>query len=798
MCAILYIITNLPTDIMNLHTILDMFSSNFVTSITAAYAHNLWVGVLGVLLGIVGLIGVLYIVAYFILCPIKRDMRLARKNYWIWVAILLVCTTLVIQLWGAMYVQTVTPTDEISVAREMLIFLYGSSVDPDNLPQAGYSYILMTFIKLFVFNGILVATMVGLFDRRISHHREGAIRYSKLTLWALRNRYAVVIGSNEVAASVIKNILQCDKELGANSSLNRHCEHHHKYILLQTKRRAEDVRRMLESHLNDDEIDRIIIYTASRDSMSELSKLHLEYASEIYILGEQTIIGETETHHDAMNMRCLNLVAKILLNYKQSLPANKTYEPKVCRVMFEYQTTHSVFQFSDISQTVHETLDFIPFNRYESWARKVLVDHCTMDHEQHIKYTPLDGYEGIHADSDKYVHLVIVGMSKMGVALGIQALFQAHYPNYVHQPNLRTRVTFIDSNADKEMAFFKGRYATLFELIRSRYLDTTKSTDTGWIDPMEHTSCKWKHLSATGNNFLDVEVEFVKGEIESEGVRQYLQEITSPSIPSKLSIAICLTHTHQAIAASLYMPIQVYTCSQLQQILVYQREAADAIYNISEESMYNSVRYAKLRPFGMLYANYMDDMTLFWKAVLTNAIYGFDSLPNKLINRSDPNVQLILKAWHKLPECKKISNKLFADSMYQKIRCMLNLSKEHAIGGYHNTLFKDPQLLQQIATAIEQNTHLAECEHNRWNVEQLLMGFAPILQEDDRDLQILVSSKQDPKSLIKQLKMSTVKVHPNICDYAHLDLIDPYSKGYDKKLNNAILTILRIVDGEGL
>lgn len=779
---------------MNSHSLSYLFSSDICSKILADYSTPTW-GWIGIISGILGILVAAYLIFYFIFCPIKRDTLLARKNYWIWVTLFLLCVSAATQLWGVIYTQLVSAQEPISKSWYMLIFLFGSSIDPDRMPEAGYTYMLLTWIKLFVFNGILVATMVGLFERRITHYRDGAIRYSKFVLWLLRNRYAVVIGSNEVAAVVIKNLLNSNTN-ESKASPDYHCEHKHKYIILQTTRRAQEVRQMLESHLDDKEIDRIIVYTASRDSQAELSKLHLQYASQIYILGEQTVIGETEAHHDTMNMRCLNLIGKLLLAYKNTLSSGKTYTRKICRVMFEYQTTHSVFQFSDVSENVKETLDFIPFNRYESWARKVLVNHCSEDHGQTIHYTPLDGYEGIHADSDKHVHMVIVGMSRMGIAMGVQTLFQAHYPNFVKNPSLRTRVTFIDSNADKEMSFFKGRYATLFELARTRYLDTTTGQNTGWVDPMMRTDNQWQHLSTEGKNFIDLEIEFVKGEIESEGVRRYLHDITLPALNSKLTIAICLTHTHQAIAASLYMPIEVYTCRQLQQILVYQREAGDVIYNISEKTKGNSVRYKKLRPFGMLYANYMDDMTLFWKAVLTNATYSTNELPIDIMNNTDPLVQQLLDEWHQLMECKKISNKLFADSMYQKIRCMMSLSPEEAIGGFHNKLLQNEHAIHTLEAEFKKNnTTLASCEHNRWNVEQLLMGFAPILEEDDKALQQLISEGKDSRELINQLKASSVKVHPNICDFDHLDKIDPGAKQYDENLNNAIPTILAAVDG---
>jgi hypothetical protein len=77
------------------------------------------------------------------------------------------------------------------------------------------------------------------------------------------------------------------------------------------------------------------------------------------------------------------------------------------------------------------------------------------------KYPFLDR-EPITADSDKHVHFVIVGMSQMGVAMGIQAAHICHFPNFVTK-GIKTKITFIDENAEREMNFLQGRYLHLFE-----------------------------------------------------------------------------------------------------------------------------------------------------------------------------------------------------------------------------------------------------------------------------------------------------------------------------------------------
>lgn len=757
---------------MKIYSLDPLFSHEFWEMLWNTHPSSL-------LFGLVGFLFVLFILSHFIFFPIRRDIRLARKNYWVWVFLFTLAIAAAMQLWGVMYshISSSHVGSTPSQPWTMLLFFLGAESDSSFLPEVGLSYMLMTLIKIFVINGILVATLVGLFDRRISHYRAGEIRYSKLVFQRLKNRYAVVIGFNEVTATIIKDLLSSREN-------NLAC------ILLQTNRNASEVRNILESQLSDSDLNKVIIYTAYRDSEKELHELHLPYAFNIYILGEQSILGNAEAYHDTINMKCLHLVAQILQDYKKSHPSR--YRKKPCRVMFEYQTTQSVLQFSDVSDVVRETLRFIPFNRYECWARKVLVENSV----DGITYVPLDGYDGLHYDSSEHVHLIIVGMSKMGVALGIQCLFQAHYPNYVRDPNLRTRITFIDTHADKEMLYFQGRYATLFELIRHRFLDANQSSemdsksDHGWIDPMQQPNCKWKHLSDDGKNFLDVEIEFVKGELESEGVRRYLVERSQDPI-SKLSIAICFPNANQAIATSLYMPTEVYENPNLQQVLVYQREAATIVENISEETK-NCLRYDKLLPFGMVHGNYMDDRTRYWKGVLTNAVYNATQtkhpLPMDLNNNADEALKSIIAEWEALKECKKISNKLFADSIHQKLRCNMVLTKKQSADNQYDEAF-----IEDISRTLKEHKDvIAECEHNRWNIEQLLMGFSPIKAADDHQLRHLVREGANDAVKAKKaaLKNSPAKVHPNICDFDHLDEIDPYAKTFDELLNNAIPDIL--------
>lgn len=812
-----------------------------------------------IIFGIAGGVFLISLLRWFIGHPISRDRVLVEFG-WKYFILLVLIMAASICVMASFFVSETCPCQESVVMSDSatdnkpLLTAIKYAVKMQEAKDGNLGFVRFIFIMLFqivVFEGMVLAAIVGWTSRRTKRLQKGQVRYSKedlcckyVSLWdafddiqplcrrywkrswrwlkringgVQKNSYAVVIGANEVAPSVIKNLLMHEDE--KKNSLDYAHETENQYVILQTSSEIGEVRQTLKAYLTKEEYDHVIIYSDIRYSYEGLKALHLEDASEIYVLGENTTIDGGETYHDTMNMRCVNLIADIL--------GDRMDDKKVCKVLFEYQTTFSIFQFSDVPDSVHRAMHFVPFNRYDSWARRVMVDNkakalidendTTSDNATHaplVEYTPLDGFEGIKYDDDKRVHFIVVGMSKMGVAMGTQALFQAHYPNYVRDNSLKSRITFIDANAEQEMQFFKGRYATLFELARHRYIDANAcaksevESDYGWEDPAEQSDYKWKHLSKEGKNFLDVEIEFVKGELESDGVRDYLCRVTADK-KSKVTIAICLPLTHQSVAAALYMPLEVY--KNVQEIWVYQREAADIIENL-EHARETNERYKKLRPFGMLYGEYIDSRTHYLKALLVNAVYDMDGkYKDEYVDMGEPKTYTgLTDSWNDLTVALQWSNMYFVDSMYQKLRCM---------NGDEND-----------------NDNMARCEHNRWNVQQLLLGFSPADEHELAEFaQLDVNKKTEAakkarakwKEAVKwnelteplerkhakehelykqspygiydakknELKHGSCHIHPNIVHYDLLDKYDSGAKGYDETLNQGIQRILNHVDG---
>lgn len=676
---------------------------------------------------------------------------------------------------------------------------------------------LIAIIGIILLNGLLISTLTSWFERRRNQWINGEIRYKRKDFRAFKDpqhkfggdRIAIVIGANENAPAVIHNLL-CGK-----GETNHGIPY---YVILLTDGSVQEVRDRIASYLNEDDSERLVIYNGQLDSVEEIKNIPIEQATEIYVLGESKS-DTTDSYHDSLNMKCVHNIAN-------QLSQRNVGRRIVCWVQFDFQTTYSVFQFSDLPKNIKERLDFIPFNCYENWAEKVLVDGEYSEKGKEdcecrvIKYAPLDG-EGITADSELNVHLVVVGMTKMGIAVAIQAAQLAHFPNFrIGDSNpRRTRITFIDLDAENEMNFFMGRFQNLFKLARHRYLDLSVkdyNLDIEWNDPMrDEANNEYNYLS---NNFLDIEWEFVKGSVANAGVRDYLNktakeaDVTAGNGKSILTVAACKQLSNEAIAEGIYMPESIY--DKAQQILVYQKESSEILYNLyfDEAGANCCKRYYKLRPFGMQDADFTNNKPSLYTAMLCNYVYCTnamgsisklkpDDIKSKLdsiidnvkteisrcstLQSSEDAIKSARDNWNNLSIFNKWSNRYLANSFKTKLRSI----------GYNGDNYEiDKSIIEQNMESNRRN--MAECEHNRWNIQQLLMGFRAYTNTEDDEYRKTLTNNgvQGTIEFKKSKQKGREKAHLDIRPYSQLSKYDPHCQAYDEVFNASIPEILSIVD----
>lgn len=489
-------------------------------------------------------------------------------------------------------------------------------------PNARFIAAAVTLLGTFLLNGLLVSAVVGWVDRRKERWRKGEIIYSGLHLGSCP--HYVIIGGHDSIYGVIRSIFNINE---AENSLQCHKKKGKvPFLVIQTSRDVERFRRELFSWLSEEYHEKIVIYYGDRTSESDLAMLALEKAKEVYVLGEDARIDDQESYHDTMNMVCLKNISKYVKGISRFyINKAKNDDSRLpCRVVFEYQATFNIFQTTDVN---HDKIKFLPLNYYEMWAQKVLVRQemmgkCNKDKEwKPLKgfealcrknvnaYFPLEGYDGIKSNEDNFVHLIVVGMSRMGVALAIEAAHLAHYPNFETRGK-HTRITFIDSSMEQERNFFMGRFKELFSLARQRYVPEmykgvySDNIRFPWYNPLSEECGNGEFATGyLGRDFIDVEWEFINGSIETPEVQQYLIDASANEY-AKLTIAVCLPENSQSVAAAAYIDDKVYASEFLLQVLVYQRLNDELINQINENVRYNR----RLKAFGM--ANECFDLSL--------------------------------------------------------------------------------------------------------------------------------------------------------------------------------------------
>lgn len=780
---------------------------------------------------LIGVAGIFFCGLFLLLCmffPIARD-RMLVKGHFTFSVILFVffipfIYTLIFKGFDIVSSSDLLSSSEGEYKNASLFWdIYYHFVNPGSQHMATAHGRLFTGLiavsGIILLNGVLISTLTNWFERRKEQWANGDIRYKsfrvffKLDKFSV-NKIAVVIGASENAPTIIKNLLDGKGETKKGRPY---------YVVLLTNGKVKEVRDRIASYLNEEDSERLVIYNGQLDSVEEVNHIPIELATEIYVLGEENGIGDdSASYHDTQNMKCVHNIASYLTQ-------NQIQRRIICRVQFEYQTTYSVFQFSDLPDNIKEHLVFIPFNRYENWAQAVFVDSeysekSKADNEQRIiKYTPLDG-SGISVDSDKNVHLIVVGMTKMGIAVAIQAAQIAHYPNFKidgDNPH-RTKITFIDPDAENEMNFFMGRYQNLFNLARHRYLDLSGreyAFNTEWIDPLLNERSEYTYL---GPNFLDIEWEFIKGSVEQPGVQEYLRQSAEEAYScvdhgnaycdgkSLLTIAICNKFSNKAIAEGIYMPANVY--DKAQQILVYQPESSEILYNLYFAEKNNiSKRYSKLRPFGMQNADFTINKASYYCAMLCNYVYfskPFGTISNDTSNKLDDIVNDIRKeivtctsargtkefmrpardAWKTLSIFNKWSNKYLSNSFKTKLRSIGYTCDKYLCG---------KNLIEQKMESCK--TSMAECEHNRWNTQQLLMGLRAYTENENNEYITILNNEGTGKAkgFKKSKQNGREKSHLDIRSYSRLAEDDPQNHLYDEVFNACIPEILAVVESIG-
>ena len=584
----------------------------------------------------------------------------------------------------------------------------------DNTHVHGWMLIASSIIFLFgafVFNGIIIGIITNSIEQRVKNHKEGHIHY-------LKSGHYVIMGYDEMVPSFISHVFEKDKEA---------------YILILTAKETEGVREWLLKSFSEKQMERVIINYGHRISTEAFKDIHLEAAEEVFVVG-----NHSNAAHDAINVECVDSICRYLEEKPQC--------PDRITCVFKDLDTYAAFKTSEIFNNVKRLgIEFIPYNFYTGWAKQVFVKRLYRDFDNpgtEYRY-PLVYGKGIKPDDDKYVHLVFVGTTNFAVAFAMEAAHVLHFPN---ADKAKTRITFIDVNADKEKDEFITRNRHFFEVQAYSYRDLS-------VEPKDVPGYIGREcLMFSGNdaNFLDVEFEFIKGDVFSKRVQDLISDWAQEHKNEKqcLSIFLALADQRQNFVMGMNMPDEVY--ANAVPVFIRQNRSDNFVTNLRNadtrekdnkltystvkdgvvEQKERDARYAHIYPFGMNETAFSADDHSLKRAKLINYLYEtanyetykFQSI---LVLDAIPEEKIWEEAnayWQKLSVALKWSNLYNSYTMRTKqrtLRAMRGLDIDDESHDY-DTL-SDYEVEQ-----------LAIVEHNRWNVEKLLMGFRKPRRDEDK------------------------------------------------------------------
>ena len=625
--------------------------------------------------------------------------------------------------------QDYSPNNKLSAAVFHLLTNGGQNMLKSNM---GW---LVTIIGI-----ILVAIVTSLFTNWFD---KIALKYINGETHYKFNHHIAVFGYHEMLPGLIKQLMESDYS---------RC-----LFLVQTSR-IDKARTDLSSHLTQKQMNKVILQKGAITSVSDIHMMCIDSAQEIYILGEEMKLG-ADSSHDIFVLQCLkNVASNITKPYNDN---DKIF----CHLMFEHHSTFSVFQHTDLNKEISEKLAFLPFNYYEMWARQIFVNtSLTPCATQESPYLPLEGTTGIGPNDKAHTHLIVIGMSRMGIAMGIEAAHLGHYPNFIANPDCKTRISFIDRNARTEMYHLQGRIESMFQTSNWRFIEPSHEqygySDTSidrspWRHPLEDELSTSPYKSEShhlGKDFIDVEWEFIQGDVENPAIQDYLR-LSANDSNTRLTVAVCVPDSNQSIAIALNLPSVLY--EKAIQVLVYQRTGDAIAATLSKGVVSGHSPYSKLKAFGM-----------------SDRCYDLQLVKSLLFLNSE-----IAKKWDELfpPQkaqghgAKESNDKSLAAKMWSNIYNACHMwTKLRSVGS------KDGYI------PAESIPILSKTEHVRWIAEQLLTQFRPLTEDEQKDV---IEGRQTKKYLKERM------AHLDICSCERLEDIDSSVVPIDDALVKAIYAL---------
>ena len=538
----------------------------------------------------------------------------------------------------------------------------GSFFSPVPMYHDGHHFIrfIAYLVGTIVFSGVIIALLTNIIRTYGERYVNGTAHYKF-------KGHILFLGYDEMMIGTLKNELRHgnmhEKEKGEKNDERSD-------VVIAVPDKVAIIRKTIYQYLSKEEAERVFVIQASRINVDDLKEVaQVLAAKKIFIIGQPD-----EETHDAVNLNCLGLIAALKPRQQSGVLVpcyyylrNQSTFYLIHRMEYKAENFKKDIESAKLSYDEANVELFIkasePFNFYESIARHVLFGST----EQGKDTLQLNTTKGDP-------HLIIYGMTPMGVALMRDVLMTQHFSGR------RLHVTMVDENAKEEMHYLIGRHRPFFENCQYSFCNLN--------EPLQNIN----HSAVL--DFLDVEVEFIQSDVAHPQLAKYLRDCVETEEGS-LAIAICNINSPQNMALALYMPRQVFEAKV--PIWVFQTgdNSMNAfVENDDKNNLYSSIRVFSTVDYGI------SDRRRSWQWQLAKTVS--DDYAQK--HPYDSNYK-----WETSQPSGRWSSLYGALS---KISMLRSIGKD-----------RTPILLKEKEVAA-----LACAEHNRWNTEKLLNGWEPAPQ----------------------------------------------------------------------
>lgn len=366
------------------------------------------------------------------------------------------------------------------------------------------------------------------------------------------------------------------------------------------------------------------------------------------------------------------------------------------------QQLADILKRTPLSEALAEQVELYAYTEQDLWSMAMLG-------VQPGSTTRLDRLP-ITADSPQHVHLVIFGMSAQAESLAIHTALIAHYSNYCHDHALRTRITLV-SDAQDDFLNFQQRYHNL--LVHS-YRRSVLTTD----DDITCDTLSPKYQGQR-DDFVDIEWEFVNGRSHDNNLLHKLQ-LWAQDEMQQLTLAFCYPDDQRNLCEALSL-------SPLHDTPIWVRTRDDTALQLVKQSGL----HPGLTAFGMTSSTLPDMRRFIRMAQCISYAYRrmretsdeeqARGLSPIAIATEIPTAADLSAVWNErsIPTQKLWSNIYHAFTLTTKM---------HSLG------HADDEWQTLFAISEREVESLAEVEHNRWSVEELILGYRPTTDDEHRQI----------------------------------------------------------------